>query len=274
VVALIALVLYFVTSSDSGSLVVDMISANGHPEPPVMQRIFWSFTEGATAAALLYAGKNLPNSDGSLKALQSASIIAGLPYTFILFWCSQSLYLLCKEESGELKVDRKAFGTFIFSVRRPLRLLYNTLWPGITMGRIVERIGGWPLHAASPVMAMRFWAAAFEGMYVVAILLLWCGFTLYQWCILALVIYIGFATFAGFLRTSVRSHCEILHGDMLTDFLCACFAPMFTLTQIEEQLSLLPGLLPGKSAKADRGNADAPPRTPREEQTPSSLYNI
>merc|ERR1719396_93197 len=129
---------------------------------------------------------------------------------------------------------------------------------------------------------MRFWAAAFQGMYAVAVLLLFCGFALYQWCILALVVYVGFATFAGFLRTSVRTHCEILHGDMLTDFLCACFAPMFTLTQIEEQLSLLPALLPikgaeasnGMGAEAIRGIDDAAPQTPREEQTPARLHDI
>merc|ERR1711972_1177837 len=123
-------------------------------------------------------------------------------------------------------------------------------------------------------MAMRFWAVTFRGMYAAAIILLFCGFALYQWCILALVVYVGFATFAGFLRTSVRTHCEILHGDMLTDFLCACFAPMFAPTQIEEQLSLLPGLLPGKGAEADNGKGidDAPSRTPRDEQAPSSEY--
>ena len=51
--SMISLILYFVTSSDSGSLVIDCLSANGDPEPPVIQRIFWALTEGATATALL-----------------------------------------------------------------------------------------------------------------------------------------------------------------------------------------------------------------------------
>ena len=50
------LVLYFVTSSDSGSLVIDCLCANGHPNPPMVQRLFWAITEGATATALLVAG--------------------------------------------------------------------------------------------------------------------------------------------------------------------------------------------------------------------------
>merc|ERR1719291_942197 len=78
-VALACLVLYFVTSSDSGSLVVDILSANGHPDPPMFQRIFWSFTEGATAVALLYSGVNSPDSEASLRALQSASISRSPP---------------------------------------------------------------------------------------------------------------------------------------------------------------------------------------------------
>ena len=46
VISLIGILFYFVTSSDSGSLVIDCLAANGSPEPPVLQRIFWAFTEG------------------------------------------------------------------------------------------------------------------------------------------------------------------------------------------------------------------------------------
>ena len=56
VFSVIAIVLYFVTSSDSGSLVIDCLSSNGDPEPPTLQRIFWAVLEGATATALLKAG--------------------------------------------------------------------------------------------------------------------------------------------------------------------------------------------------------------------------
>lgn len=72
--ALVAL--FFVTSSDSGSLVVDMLTSGGNPDPPIWQRIFWAVTEGVVAAALLLLG--------GLNALQSAAISAGLPLLFIL----------------------------------------------------------------------------------------------------------------------------------------------------------------------------------------------
>ncbi len=65
VFSLVAIVLYFVTSSDSGSLVIDCLSSNGDPDPPTIQRIFWAIMEGATATALLLAG-----GDDGLKALQ------------------------------------------------------------------------------------------------------------------------------------------------------------------------------------------------------------
>ncbi len=55
-VSQIGIVLYFVTSSDSGSLVIDCLSSNGDPDPPRLQRVFWALMEGATATALLVAG--------------------------------------------------------------------------------------------------------------------------------------------------------------------------------------------------------------------------
>ena len=73
-------VTYFVTSSDSGSLVIDMLAAGGHTDPPKIQRVFWAVTEGAVAAVLLLVG--------GLGALQAASVAAGLPFAVImLFMC-------------------------------------------------------------------------------------------------------------------------------------------------------------------------------------------
>ena len=70
VFSLVAIVLYFVTSSDSGSLVIDCLSSNGDPDPPRIQRVFWALTEGATATALLVSG----GKDG-LSALQVCRVV-------------------------------------------------------------------------------------------------------------------------------------------------------------------------------------------------------
>ena len=74
--AALVVAIFFVTSSDSGSFVVDMLTSGGHPDPPVAQRVFWAVSEGVVAAVLLLAG--------GLAALQSAAINTGLPFCVIL----------------------------------------------------------------------------------------------------------------------------------------------------------------------------------------------
>ncbi len=74
--ATLCIILFFVTSSDSASMVIDIIASGGNPDPPVGTRLFWAVTEGLVAAGLLLAG--------GLGALQTASITAALPFTLIL----------------------------------------------------------------------------------------------------------------------------------------------------------------------------------------------
>ena len=71
-IGILLVTIFFVTSSDSGSLVVDHLTSGGKLDSPVPQRIFWGITEGVCAAALLMGG--------GLVALQSASIATGLPF--------------------------------------------------------------------------------------------------------------------------------------------------------------------------------------------------
>lgn len=84
---------FFVTSSDSGSLVVDSLTSGGKIDAPVGQRIFWANTEGAVAAVLLYGG--------GLSALQTAVITTGLPFALILIVMSISLYKGLEKEYAE-----------------------------------------------------------------------------------------------------------------------------------------------------------------------------
>ena len=70
---------YFITSSDSGSLVVDKITSGGLLNAPVKQRVFWAGMEGLVAAVLLLIG-----GERALEALQTAVISAGLPLAVIL----------------------------------------------------------------------------------------------------------------------------------------------------------------------------------------------
>lgn len=84
---------FFVTSSDSGSLVIDSITAGGKLDAPVGQRIFWAVAEGGVAATLLLGG--------GLAALQTAATITGLPFALLLLIMSYSLYLGLQEEYEE-----------------------------------------------------------------------------------------------------------------------------------------------------------------------------
>jgi choline/glycine/proline betaine transport protein len=88
--AIFLVFVFFITSSDSGSLVIDIITAGGNLNPPVAQRIFWALTEGVVAAVLL-AG-------GGLLALQTAAITTGLPFALILAAMCVGLYRALKED--------------------------------------------------------------------------------------------------------------------------------------------------------------------------------
>lgn len=93
---------FFVTSSDSGSLVVDNLTSGGKLNSPILQRIFWALTEGAIAISLLISGGN-----EALNALQTGVILSGLPFTIILLIMMYSLYLGLKTDLHKLKEYRE-----------------------------------------------------------------------------------------------------------------------------------------------------------------------
>ncbi|MFA9378725.1 MAG: BCCT family transporter [Lachnotalea sp.] len=90
VVGIILVTVFFVTSSDSGSLVVDHLTSGGKLDSPVPQRIFWAVMEGVVAATLLVGG--------GLTALQTASVITGLPFAIILILMIYSINEGLKQE--------------------------------------------------------------------------------------------------------------------------------------------------------------------------------
>ncbi|ERP30715.1 BCCT family transporter [Chitinivibrio alkaliphilus] len=87
---ILLVVIFFVTSSDSGSLVVDHLTSGGKLESPVRQRVFWAVMEGCIAAVLLLGG--------GVTTLQTASVITGLPFAAILLCIIYSLYLGFSQE--------------------------------------------------------------------------------------------------------------------------------------------------------------------------------
>lgn len=81
---IILIVTFFVTSADSGALVVDSLASGGAMHTPVWQRIFWASAQGVLAAVLLLAG--------GLSALQTASITSALPFAIIMLIAAVGLW--------------------------------------------------------------------------------------------------------------------------------------------------------------------------------------
>ncbi|MCL1065330.1 BCCT family transporter [Shewanella olleyana] len=90
-IALFLVVTFFVTSSDSGSLVIDNLTSGGDRTSPVWQRLFWAVLQGVVASVLLVAG--------GLHALQTAAIASAMPFLMVMF-------LMCIGLNKALKDDR------------------------------------------------------------------------------------------------------------------------------------------------------------------------
>ncbi len=86
VIAVVLVLVFFITSSDSGSLVIDSITAGGKVDSPVTQRVFWALLQGAIAIALLWIGGT-----EAIQALQAGAISTALPFTIILLLMCVSL---------------------------------------------------------------------------------------------------------------------------------------------------------------------------------------
>ena len=91
---------FFVTSSDSGSLVVDHLTSGGKLDSPIPQRVFWAVMEGVVAAVLLIGG--------GLTTLQTAAVATGLPFAFVLLFIIYALYIAFNQELAIEDAARQA----------------------------------------------------------------------------------------------------------------------------------------------------------------------
>ena len=92
-VAMTLTIIFFVTSSDSGSLIIDIIAAGGKVDAPVPQRVFWCTAEGLVAIALLLGG--------GLKSLQAASLATGFPFAIVLLGMGVCVWIELRKELRE-----------------------------------------------------------------------------------------------------------------------------------------------------------------------------
>jgi choline/glycine/proline betaine transport protein len=97
-VGVLVIAIFFITSSDSGSYVIDMIASGGDPDPPRSHRVFWAVSEGVVAAVLLLAG--------GLEALQAGAVSTGLPFTVVLLVVMIGLYKGLRGERAGLRLEQ------------------------------------------------------------------------------------------------------------------------------------------------------------------------
>lgn len=94
-ISIALLVVFIVTSADSGALVVDSITSGGKTDAPVAQRVFWAAALGLTASALLYGGGG-----EALRSLRAGTVTAALPFSIILLASCVSLYMGLRSEAA------------------------------------------------------------------------------------------------------------------------------------------------------------------------------
>jgi choline-glycine betaine transporter len=229
VITVIGIVLYFVTSSDSGSLVIDCLSANGNPEPPVGQRIFWALTEGACATALLKAGGST-----ALTALQTVSIASGLPYLAILLFMCVSIWRCVKEEAGDIDPNAATFDASLSDVfDNPSfpglnRFIVAVVAPWLPAGRAAGKLYNKSSWSYMLVMAVLFYGwIFFEILQVVD-----SGFAYVGWVVLC-----GFFAYVVGIRSSIREESKI-PGSMIFDTLVVAFLYFLAVDQMDKHMHI------------------------------------
>ncbi|SET17816.1 glycine betaine transporter [Salinibacillus kushneri] len=120
-IAMISVTVFFVTSSDSGTYVIGMLTSKGNPQPPIGLRVTWGILEGAFAAVLLLAG--------GLSSLQTASVIGGFPFMIIMFFMIYSLGKSLYNESryGSLPVERRRIFTALGDLQDQKKIQKNVI---------------------------------------------------------------------------------------------------------------------------------------------------
>ena len=227
IVSIFGILLYFVSSSDSGSLVIDCLSANGNPEPPISQRIFWALTEGACATALLKAGGS-----AALEALRAVSITSGLPYTVILLLMCVALWRAVREEAGDVDERAGEFASSIFDVfdlvswNSLKRLLVAVVAPWYPAGRAAGKLYRKDPHSYMVIVAVLFYGwILLEVLQVVDVGLAYVG-----WVVLC-----GFFAYVAGIRSSIREE-YALSGNIAEDALIVVFLYPLAVDQMEKHM--------------------------------------
>ncbi len=97
VISLAMVVVFFVTSADSGALVLNMLSSKGASNTAIPQRVLWTVAIALVTTVLLYAG--------GLSALQTASIAGALPFSAALLWAIYGFFKALRADVSKREVE-------------------------------------------------------------------------------------------------------------------------------------------------------------------------
>eukprot|EP00088_Acartia_fossae_P056450 TRINITY_DN6574_c0_g1_i10.p1 TRINITY_DN6574_c0_g1~~TRINITY_DN6574_c0_g1_i10.p1 ORF type:complete len:871 (-),score=132.30 TRINITY_DN6574_c0_g1_i10:960-3572(-) len=259
--SLMSLILYFVTSSDSGSLVIDCLASNGYPEPPPLQRLAWAVLEGLTATALLTAGGSK-----ALKALQAVSIASGLVYTILICVVCVALWRALKMTSGEIIDEKKEFAIDILDplLADPIKeifqrqhfkrtktklllfikFLINIPLAPFSLGKCCKYIyGSYTMIPA--IIYFTLLLALFVILHILEVGVPGCY-------ALAWVSYIAFAFSVSVVRQAARQKLDI-QGNILEDFCVSLFLYPSVVLQILESLDNMVNVTPDKRTNSRNG---------------------
>lgn len=253
---LLGVILFFVTSADAGAYTDDMISAGGIENPPVLQRIWWTVIQGATAQALVSSSKS------GLSAIQSVSICAALPYTFALNGMCVALFRAMDEANGDPKhlSMRKGFSTSIVDIfdnfNGPDGLPEGKVMP--TKARLLLLIK----VALNPAHAMV--TAALELFSPIQLTLLSSAYLIvyYAWIVLlctskvdagtysvAWLMYLVFVGMTTTVRYNLRNKWRII-GNLFDDFFVSLLLYPFALAQMKLEVESHKGRAPVRTPDA------------------------
>ena len=210
ILSIASIILYFVTTSDSASLVTDSLASNGVQNTPVGQRVFWALTQGACATALLTAG-----GEEALKALQAASMAAGLPFTFVICFFYIAIWRAFTLESRDKSPDRPCFhidlvGT-LCSLKSLLKCCAALLAPWYFIGTAKCK-----LDKSNKLLVMAFMAVILYTSIALIIL----EAVVPNLAYVGLSVYIGFTGYCTSIRSEVRTQYGI-GGNIVEDFFAA-----------------------------------------------------
>jgi choline-glycine betaine transporter len=227
VLVVVGVTLYFVTSSDSGSYIDDILAAQGLANPPPIQKIFWAWTECACAIGLIVAG-----SGNGLSALQAASICAGLPYTFAICFLCTSLYRAFKIDQGEADICASGeFSTGMFDIFDGFTTKAGTVSAGAPPDSAADRWTSLALAIFVPFVPLQkaannlygaglqatAWAAAGQACHLtwIVMLLVNAGETS-NYAYLGWTFYVFFALLLMSIRGEMRAKYNV-YGSLLED---------------------------------------------------------